>query len=128
LNLFSDSSTSSESSDSPSSEGSGSSENNGSAGDPNREDGSAGDPNREDGAPDMEDATDTHHTISECPHNSFTPFPDDSSEARQNTLCDMNPTRSPDGILEQHNAFRNGDYAFTCTRCHGVMCFECLNR
>jgi len=75
----------------------------------------------------MEDATDTHHTISECPHNDITPFPDDSPDARQNTLCDMNPTRSPDGILEQHNAFRNGDYAFTCTRCHGVMCFECLN-
>lgn len=104
----------------PSSGSSSGSEGSGSTGDDGR-DGSGGE--------DDEDEPDRHSAIALCTHRYLSPYEyDPTTSDIEETTCDFNPTRMPDGSLQSHNAFTSDGYSpVACPECHAIMCMDCAN-
>jgi len=65
--------------------------------------------------------------IGACSHTSLFPFPDQSNDAIENQMCDLNKTPLSNGEFLGHNAFVGGLSPTQCSECFGVFCRDCTN-
>ena len=74
-----------------------------------------------------EGVPDLHSAQSLCTHDSWGEYTDTSEESLLNSVCDLNPSVLPNGSLESHPAFNDGNIAYVCNNCHILSCYNCLN-